>query len=407
MREAPGADFSGLSAGLLLQKMGRTLLKSVLSVAVFWHVSVLQPPCLRAQSALKLQTGRALEKALTEPVSCSAQRMPLLRQLEDIQRQSGVCLILDRRLDPSVPISLQTGFLPRRDLLKQLAALIPDTSAAFTGEYVYIAPTASARRLPLLLQLVEQQSATWKRLPAATIPRRALLPVRPSWERPAVPSEVLVQAAQNADIRLANPEVIPHDVWNSAELPAMSFPELACLVLNQFDLYPELNEAAAEVRIVPIPVDRPLELRHSFPGELRTVLEPAWMAAQPNTAVRWTRTTATFTADLDRHADFAGLIEQARPANSTAATVPGDSLRTRSFRLQAERAPLGSIIATLRANGVAIEITGEQTAAVQKRLQTVVPISATEQRGEEFFRGLFGKHFSSVQVLDDRVLLQE
>lgn len=379
--------------------------------ALFWLLFVLQPQMASAQSAVKLQTGKSLEKALAESVSCSIQRMPLLRQLQDVQRESGVCLLRDRRLDPSIPISLQTGFLPRREMLRQLAALIPETAASFTQDYVYIGPAAAAHRLPLLLQLIEQQSAVWKRLPASTIPRRTLLPVRPSWERPAVPAEVLLTAARDAETRIANPEVIPHDVWDSATLPAMSFPELACLVLNQFDLYPELSQSAAEIRIVPIPVDQALELRHSFPPELRSGLELAWTGGQPETGIRWTRTSAVFTASLERHSQFAALIEQGRSAGLAGAaagtSMPGDSLRTRSFQLQAERAPLGSIVATLRASGVMIEIAGEQTAAVRKTLQQVVPISANAQRGEEFFKGLFGRHFGTVQVLDDRVQLRD
>lgn len=380
--------------------------KTVFPATLLWCFSVLLPQSLQAQSPIRPQTGKALEKTLAESVSCSVQRMPLARQLDDI-RQSGVCLIRDRRVDPSIPLSLQTGFLPRRELLKQLTALIPNTAAAFTSDYVYIAPTPVAFRLPLLLQLVEQQSAVWKRLPANTIPRRTLLPVRPSWERPAVPSELLALAARDAGIRITNPEAIPHDVWDSAELPAMPFPELACLVLNQFDLFPELDSAAAEIRIVPVPSDRPLELRHSFPAELRAALEQLSGKVTPDTPIRWTRTTAVFTATLEHHTQFAATIEQRRSVGGAVAGVPRDSLRTRTFLLQAERAPLGSIVATLRASGVTIEIAGEQTPTVQKRLQLVVPINAAEQRGEDFFRGLFGKHFGTVLVLDDRVQLQD
>lgn len=380
-------------------------------VALCWLLFILLPQTVSAQSAVKLQTGKALERVLAESVSCSVQRMPLLRQLEDVQRESGVCLLRDRRLDPSIPVSLQTSFLPRREMLRQLAALIPETAATFTQDYVYIGPATAAHRLPLLLQLIEQQSAVWKRLPASTIPRRTLLPVRPSWERPAVPTEVLLTAARDAETRIANPEIIPHDVWDSATLPAMSFPELACFVLNQFDLYPELSQSAAEIRIVPVPADESFELRHNFPAELRSGLEQAWTGGQPKTDIRWTRTTAVFTASLERHSQFAVLIEQGRSAGLASAAagsmVPGDSLRTRMFQLQAERAPLGSIVATLRASGVMVEITGEQTAAVRKVLQQVVPISADAQRGEEFFKGLFGSHFGTVQVLDDRVQLRE
>ncbi|MFM7040506.1 MAG: hypothetical protein ACKO2L_22595 [Planctomycetaceae bacterium] len=380
--------------------------KTLLPAAIVGCFFSLLPQMLLAQAAIRLQTGKALEKTLAESVSCSVQRMPLTRQLDDI-RQSGVCLIRDRRVDPSVPLSLQTGFLPRRELLKQLAALIPNTAASFTSDYVCIAPTPVAFRLPLLLQVIEQQAAVWRRLPASTIPRRTLLPVRPSWERPAIPAELLAIAARDAGIRITNPEAIPHDVWDSAELPAMSFPELACLVLNQFDLFPELDATAAEIRIVPVPTDRPLELRHSFPAELRAALEQLSGNGKPDTPIRWTRTTAVFTATLERHAQFAATIEQARSANGSSAGVPGNSLRTRTFQLQAERAPLGSIVATLRASGVAIEIAGEQTAIIQKRLQLVVPINAGEQTGEDFFKGLFGQHFGTVLVLDDRVQLRE
>ncbi|MFM7059265.1 MAG: hypothetical protein ACKO2P_20315 [Planctomycetota bacterium] len=380
-------------------------------LALIGQLLVLPPALLPAQTTVKLQTGKALEKSLAESVSCSARRMPFLRQLQDIQQESGVCLIRDRRLDPSVPISLQTGFLPRREMLKQLAALIPGTAAAFPADYVYIGPEEAAHRLPLLLQLTEQQSAAWKRLPASAISRRTLLPVRPSWERPAVPAEVLITAARNAEIRFANPEVIPHDVWDSATLPPMTVPELACLILNQFDLCPQLSESSAEIRIVPIPSEQPLELRHSFPSELRASLEQSWGAGRPDTDVRWTRTTAAFTAALERHIQFAALAEQQRTAGSASqsarpAAAP-DSLRTRMFQLQAERAPLGSIVATLRASGIRIDIAGEQTAEVQRALQQVVPISAAAQRGDEFFEGLFGRHFGLVQVLDDRVQLRQ
>ncbi len=379
--------------------------------ALICQLFVLRLQLLPAQAAVKLQTGKSLEKALAESVSCSARRMPLQRQLHDVQQESGVCVIRDRRLDPSVPITLQTGFLPRREMLRQLAALLPGTAAAFPDDYVYIGPTVAAHRLPLLLQLLNQQSAAWRRLPGSTIPRRALLPVRPSWDRASVPSEVLLNAARDADIRITNPEVIPHDVWDSAVLPAMTFPELACLILNQFDLFPQLSESAAEIRIVPVPTEQPLELRHSFPAELRAALEQSWGGSQPDSGLRWTRTTAVFTASLARHIEFAALAEQQRSAGSGAvaagSSTPADSLRTRMFRLQAERAPLGSIVATLRASGVAIEIAGEQTPAVQKTLQQVVPISSAAQRGDAFFKGLFGEHFGTVQVLDDRVQLQE
>jgi hypothetical protein len=366
------------------------------------------PPTAFAQAPTRIVTGKNLEKALAESVSCSAVRVPLIRQLEDIRQPSGICIVRDRRIDPNTPLSLQTSFIPRRTLLVQLAALQPNSATAFTSEYAYIAPTTAAHRLPLLLQLAEQQSAPWKKLPPS-VSRQALLPTRITWQRPAVPSEILSTAARNAAVTIRNPEQLPHDVWDSAELPPVPFIELACLLLNQFDLYPLASEDRLEITLVPIPATEPMELRHSFPPELRSTLEEHWNTQNPTIPIRWTRTSAVFTAPLPTHCDFAGFIELSRssPQTATANRPPADSLKTRQFQLQAERAPLGAVVATLRASGVTVEIADENSPAVQKLLQTIVPISPKPLRGDEFFSKLFGPHFSTVTVSHDKLTLQK
>lgn len=379
-----------------------TLLSMLTSIA-------LSPaPTALAQAPTRIVTGKNLEKALAESVSCSAVRVPLIRQLEDIRQPSGICIIRDRRIDPTTPLSLQTSFIPRRTLLVQLAALQPDAAAAFTSDYAFIAPASAAHRLPLLLQLAEQQTAPWKKL-SPSVSRQALLPTRASWQCPAVPADILLTAARNAGVNIRNPEQLPHDVWDSAELPPIPFIELACLLLNQFDLYPLASADRLEISLVPIPATEPIELRHSFPTELRNPLEQHWNSAGTTIPIRWTRTSAVFTAPLPAHTEFARFIELSRssPQAATASRPPADSLKTRQFQLQAERAPLGAIVATLRASGVTVEIASENSPAVQKLLQTIVPISPKPLRGDEFFNELFGPHFSTVNVSDDKLSLQK
>ncbi|MEY3460099.1 MAG: hypothetical protein RL215_3256 [Planctomycetota bacterium] len=366
----------------------------------------LPPAPASAQTPIRFATGKNLEKALAESITCSALRMPLKRQLLDLQQESSICILRDRRIDPNTPITLRSGFITRRNLLAQFASTLPNSAAAFTDHYVCIAPSAAALRLPLLIQLAEQQTNPWKRLPPA-VSRRALNPAPAAWTQAQTPADILSKAARNAGVAISNLEQLPHDVWDAAQLPSLPFIELACLILNQFDLFPQPNPETLEIQLAPIPNESPLELRHPFPPEFRNPLELAWNNAHPDVPVRWTRSSATLTATLPQHIRFAANLQQLH------ASLPGQnpqnngSLKTRQFQLQAERATLGNVVASLRANGVTIEIPDESTPALQKLLQTIVPISAQPQNGEVFFNSLFADHFRSVSVLDDKVILRK
>jgi len=361
---------------------------------------------LRADEQSKVVTGSALQKALASSVSWSADGVALQSQLASVRQQSGILVLRDRRIDPRSSITVETGFVARAAVLQQIAAAVPDCSAVVTDSYVLLGPANRVQRLPVLLKEVSEQESFWKKLPVGRLPRKAVSGLQPEWSAGAVPREILQRAAAECGIELENVELVPHDVWGAMQLPRQSFAELACFVLVQFDLQPVLAADSPRVRIEPIDAARVLELKYSVPLKQKEQLQSEWTQRHPEVGLRWSSSTVTLKADLDLHADFVGLQQRLSTLGAGVA-VPGDSLRTRQFQLQGERATVGYLLQELRKNRIVIEVEGEDEPAVQRLLQGVVDLSVVREKqpGLKFFPALFGGQFRTVEVLDDRIRL--
>lgn len=347
--------------------------------------------------------GKQLRKILDTSVSWSVRDVSLGQMLKDFSSQSGVAVLRHRLLNPRQPVRIDSGFVPRIRILQQTAEVIPGAVLVQTDKYVLIGPQLQTRRLPVLLLHSAQQELEWKQLPGRPIPRQATTSFPQSWQTPATPAEILRQAADRSGIQIHNLQQIPHDIWAEQQLPPLTFLELASLVLSQFDLYADADAQQPAVTIRPIAVDEEFTLRHPSQRDQRDAIQQQWkQGPQP----RWSGSYAILTATIDQHADFAALSAGPNKAAGNPAVSP-DSLQTRLFQLQADRARLGDVVATLRSNGIPIQITGEQTPAVNRVLQTIISLKAvsTRQPGSQFFPKIFGDHFRTVDVRPDRVLL--
>jgi hypothetical protein len=347
--------------------------------------------------------GKQLRKILDTSVSWSVRDVSLGQMLNDFSSQSGAAVLRHRLLNPRQPVSIDSGFVPRIRILQQTAEVIPGAVVVQTDKYVLIGPQLQTRRLPVLLLHSAQQELEWKQLPGRPIPRQATTSFPQSWQTPATPAEILRQAADRSGIQIRNLPQIPHDIWAEQQLPPLTFLELASLVLSQFDLYADADAQQPAVTIRPIAVDEEFTLRHPSQRDQRDAIQQQWkQGPQP----RWSGSDAILTATIDQHADFAALSAGPNKAAGNPAVSP-DSLQTRLFQLQADRARLGDVVATLRSNGIPIQITGEQTPAVNRVLQTIISLKAvsTRQPGSQFFPKIFRDHFRTVDVRPDRVLL--
>ena len=357
-----------------------------------------------------LHTGKDLQTALATNISWSSIGSELGNQLRDLQAQTGVVILRDRRIDPHRPISVKTDFVPRVQVLKQISSAIPDGAFCVTENFACVGPADAIYRLPILLSHNADQVNSLRKKTDAALFRRLTAKIDASWEQLSEPRQILLDHAKTAGAVIKNPDAIPHDVWAQERLPRMSFAESATMILNQFDLTFKLAGDQAELTIVPIDPEELLEHRYAVGSRFKATVVTAWQQQAPNVEISWTGSNATVTTTLRQHVLLNAALQEAFNSVSSPAatsTKPNGSIRTRNFQIKAERATIGQLIDFFRQEKIMIEVIDKDSPAVLAMLNESIQLDKLTERqpGSELFPLIFGKHFKRVDVQDDRVVL--
>lgn len=360
-----------------------------------------------ADEPKRFRSGKEFEKALAESVRLSSISIPLQSQLNDLTQSSGLAIHRDRRTDPRIPISLETDFLPRIQVLFRISQSIPETSICVQDNVVLLGPTLRIHRVPVLAEKARKavtDVVRHQRLSASTTAKKIV----PSWEQLAEPKQLLSDATRSAGMELANAELIPHDVWARESLPSMTYADFAAIVLNEFDLTLTADGKGSRLQIMHLTDDDRVAHRYVVGSDLRKSVESEQATRYPNFNVRWTTSSAELTGTMEQHAQFHALITSSRFATSdtTTSQQPARSLRKMAFQLQEGRMTAGQLIDNLRRQNLQIEITDSESPEVKKILNQIVRIEAMPKPlpGTQFFEALFGELFQ-VRVEEDRVIL--
>ena len=372
----------------------------MLTVLVFLLVIPADEPSL-------FKTGRDLQTALATSISWFSIGAEVGNQLRDLQAQTDVVILRDRRIDPHRPVSVKTNFVPRIQVLSQISTAIPDGAYCVTQNFVCVGPAEAIHRLPISLSdNADQVNTLRKKIDAASF-RRLTAKVDASWEQLSEPRQMLLDHAMTAGVVIRNPNEIPHDVWARQRLPRISFAEFATLILNEFDLTFRLSGDRAELTIIPVDPDEILEHRYIVGSKLKATVITAWQSRIPDIRMKWTGSDVTVTATLQQHAALHAMLQEMQYSVTITDAAPGSSVRTRNFQLNEKRATIGLLIQTFRSANVPIEILDENSPEVQAILNESIELTALAERnpGLKFFPLIFGKHFKRVDVQDDRVVL--
>jgi hypothetical protein len=172
----------------------------------------------------------AAAAGLDVPVQATWTRLPLRQWVERAAAIAGRPVILDRRIDPDMPVTLTAAGEPLRELLDTVAAAADATTEELAGS-VRIVPAAAAGRARRADR--DRQLRLAKLPPAVRGPVAARRPWR--WPAGSRPRDLVVAAAAEAGIELAGSDSIPHDHFPAADLPQLSLAERLDLVLAHFD----------------------------------------------------------------------------------------------------------------------------------------------------------------------------
>lgn len=355
----------------------------------------------------QFRTGKDLQAALATNISWFSVGSELGIQLNDLQAQTGVAILRDRRIDPHQPISVKTDFVPRVQVLKQISSAIPQGAICVTESFACVGPADAIYRLPILLSHKADQVNSLRRKIDAAAFRRLTAKTDSSWERLSEPRQILLDHAMMAGAVIRNPDAIPHDVWAETRLPRMSFSELATVILNQFDLTFTLTGDRAEMTIIPVDPDQILEHRYLVGSKLKAPMITAWQNILPDIKIQWTGSNATVTTALQQHATLIAILQEMQYNVSSGGPAPGSTIRTTTYELKEKRATIGELIQTFRSAKIPVEVVDENSPEVQAILKESIELTelSTRNPGSKFFPLIFGKHFKRVDVKDDRVVL--
>ena len=239
-RHAPDRTGSGLSQS----RPAARLPAFVMAVAALGVT-----PCLAAPREM---TVAGLDAA----VQASWTQVPLGDWAERASRIAGLPVIIDRRLDPTFPITLDCRGEPLHDVLDRVAAMVGGQVEVLASS-VRIGPSSVAGLASAAEQARDAELASLPPALRRTAHRRAAW----TWPTAARPRDLLATTAREAGLQLDGLDAIPHDHLPAATLPMLSLAERLDLVLAHYDRRIAWTTGGAEV----VPLDAGMTARGNAP----------------------------------------------------------------------------------------------------------------------------------------------
>jgi hypothetical protein len=266
------------------------------------------------------------------------QRVPLRDALDHLQDHFGNVVFLDRRVDPSQRVSLDTEANSAADVLTALAAGI-GLGTSRLGGVLYLGPRPVAEQLRTLAALRTDELYHLPGSVRDALDRRRAL----DWTRMAEPRTLIATMIASRGWRIDGSERIPHDLWPAGRLPASALTEQLTILLAGFDLTFQMRAKERAIEIVPVSGPLTLHRRYRLPEHLE---RPAAALRQqvPAAKTRIEDGIAVIDARAEDHEQVAKWL-RGRTASKNA---PKKKTKTRQvYTLRVEEKPVGAVIREL------------------------------------------------------------
>jgi len=340
-------------------------------------------------------TGRAFEDALVESISLAWQGQNLRDGLRKLSETKQVSIILDRRIDPSQQLTLQIQKRTLKAVLKVIA-MEARADISVLGNAVYVGPKGVASRLRTIEEIVASQLVSGK----ATIisvdaspqtRRRFELLARQTltWPDLATPRELLDEVASRYALKIESADLVPHDLWGQATLPAGSASQLLLTILAQFNLSFEWTESRDGIRLVDMPLDPRIEKQFTLKrGTEQTILAEITRrmpGLEPQVTTRRIKVVGT----IEQLETVEAIIHPERKPNNARPNQRKVADGVTVFTFEAT-APLGAFMATLEKQaGFTFQYDEDAFKQADIRLDKRIFLEAKDLTAQEVFEKMF------------------
>lgn len=336
----------------------------------------------------RLLVGLPFREALHQPLSAAWDQVPLRVLLRRIETERRVAILLDRRIDPTPPYTVR---FTEESLLAALETIGQQAQAAVShsDRVIYLGPPQAADWLQTAIEQAESRLS--EKTLAISEQRRFDLQRGQTfaWPDLSTPRDILEQIATAYDLTLEGLDAVPHDLWASATLPAVTAAEALTLVLIQFPLSWDWQPGGQGVRVKPW-VNPPLiERRYRLRGSPAEVLSK-WQDHLPRATVRVEGQELVVQGRTEDHRQAQALRLGVSGSRGPVIREP-QPLRRRLFTLQVERVPLRTILRELEQTGVRFEYDPAELAQAGISLDQPITLDVQKVRADEFFEAVLGK----------------
>lgn len=307
-------------------------------------------------------TVTAAELDLDKPVHAAWTGVPLRTWAERAVDVAGRPVVIDRRLDPDIVVTLEADGDPLGGVLETIArsagaAVVPLRSS------IRIVPLKTAATACDRAEVAREQAVG--KLPAAA---RQRVGRRSGWKWPegARPRDLIADALAEAGFKVEGLDRIPHDHFPEAALPPLALGERLDLVLAHFDLRIDWRGGTTGPVAAIIPLDTDL------PG-------PQHVAANPK--------------------------PKPKPGESKPPRGPAKQPGKLTYSLRAE-APLDAVLAAVATRlGVKLDIDGKALETRGIAMSEVVRVDVNEVSAAELIASILAPLGLTGKVVDGRLVV--
>jgi hypothetical protein len=207
-----------------------------------------QTPAAKSRLSLEADSAPNRRQNTSRKASIHWQGVSLRDAIARLRPLFDQPLFVDRRVDPEMRVSLDIEAASAEQVLNALASE-QQLGVERLGRVLYLGPAAAAAQLKQTSVLREKEAARLQSDLRTSLAGRSPL----SWLRLTEPRQLVTSIADQSGWRLANPEKVPHDLWDAGELPELTGIERLTLLLIGFNQTFELKPVARTIEIVELP----------------------------------------------------------------------------------------------------------------------------------------------------------
>jgi hypothetical protein len=335
---------------------------AVLNVVFAWASAGTETAPAQAPAAHSLAGApEGLRATWDRTYSIALPETTLRRAIDRLATVSGMTAVLDRRVDPDRPVTLDARDLPLGQIWTHLAANC-GLSVSWVGPVVYLGPPEAAAELRTLSALRRAEVANLPtELRSALATKKAV-----AWPDLEEPRSLLASWSAEAGLRSAG-DGMPHDLWPAARWPALSLVDRLTLLAIGFDRTFAVDPALRTLTLTPIPDVVAIERTYPAPPNAADTVR-RWQGLAPQASVRLVGSQLVVVGREEDHEAIAtGRARSAAPIavapapsstapSKTAASSPANArvkppAGTRVFTMRALEKPLSAIVDALRSQG--------------------------------------------------------